>query len=73
MQLGQESNTGNWAATTGDEMNKKHESEFENVVKPLMKYMADNFHPHTKIIIDGTSAEVIEVISRTTTDQFIKD
>lgn len=54
-------------------MNKKHESEFENVVKPLMRYMADNFHPHTKIVVDGSSAEVIEVISRTTTDQFIKD
>ncbi|BBG58495.1 Uncharacterised protein [Providencia rustigianii] len=54
-------------------MNKKQDNEFEKVVKPLMKYMAENFHPHTKIVVDGSSAEVIEVISRTATDEFIKD
>ncbi|WP_368890394.1 hypothetical protein [Morganella morganii] len=54
-------------------MNQKHESEFEKVVKPLMKYLSENYHPHVKVIVDSSSAEVVEVHSSISTNDFIKD
>ncbi|NIH23398.1 hypothetical protein [Providencia heimbachae] len=54
-------------------MNKKHESEFENVIKPVMKYLAENYHPHVKVIVDGSSAEIVEVHSSISTSEFIRD
>ncbi|EOE5319655.1 hypothetical protein ACKGF9_001715 [Providencia rettgeri] len=54
-------------------MNNKDGSEFEKVTKPLMKYLAENYHPHVKVVVDSSSAEIIEVHSSISTDEFIKD
>lgn len=48
-------------------------SEFEKLAKPLIKYLNDHFHPHVKIIIDGTSAEIVEGQMAFTTEEYIKD
>nr|ELR5228783.1 hypothetical protein [Providencia rettgeri] len=53
-------------------MNSKDESEFEKVTKPLMKYLAENYHPHVKVVVDSSSSELIEVHSSISTDEFIK-
>lgn len=34
--------------------------EFEELVRPLIKYLAENHNPHTSIIITNTSAEIVE-------------
>ncbi|HHR6028531.1 TPA: hypothetical protein ACS70J_000758 [Providencia alcalifaciens] len=54
-------------------MTQKHESEFETAVKPLMKYLAENYHPHVKVVVDSSTAEIIEVHNSISTDEFIKD
>lgn len=46
---------------------------FERAVKPVMKYLAENHHPHTKIIIDSNIAELVEGIKTVVTDEFIVD
>lgn len=33
---------------------------FERAVFPAMKYLAENHHPHTKLIIESNIAEVVE-------------
>ena len=47
--------------------------DFENVVKPVMKFLAENHHPHTKILIDSNVAELVEGIKTVVTDEFIVD
>jgi hypothetical protein len=38
----------------------KDDKDFETAVRPLIKWMAENQHPHTKIIITSTGAELLE-------------
>lgn len=33
--------------------------EFEELVKPVIKYLCENWHPHAKIIITPTGAELV--------------
>jgi hypothetical protein len=48
--------------------------EFRKVVNPIIEYLnKDIFHPHVKIIIDCTSAELVEGICSEYTDKYIKD
>lgn len=48
-------------------------SSFEDVVKPAMKWLAENKHPHMSIIIESTRAELVEGVECVATDEFIKD
>lgn len=48
-------------------------NEFENLVKPLIKFLNDNWHPHTKIIIDLTSAEIVTGEESVYTEEYLKD
>lgn len=48
-------------------------TEFDEAVKPLIKFMAENYHPHTKLIVDCGSAELVEGVACERTDEFIKD
>lgn len=36
------------------------EPTLEDVVKPVIEWLATHHHPHTKIIIDSISAELVE-------------
>jgi hypothetical protein len=47
--------------------------KFEELVKPLIKYMAENHHPHTTLIIDSTHAELLEGLVVISTDEFLID
>lgn len=38
---------------------KEKVSEFKELASELVKFINDNFNPHTKIIIDCTSAEIV--------------
>ena len=40
--------------------NKQIVDDFTEIVKPLIKYMAENYHPHTTLIITSTNAELLE-------------
>lgn len=47
--------------------------EFEKLARPLIKYLSENHHPHTKIIIDSVSAEMVEGITAFNTNEYLKD
>ena len=39
--------------------------EFEKLMRPVMKYLCENHHPHVTIIVTGTNAELLEGIKST--------
>ena len=43
-------------ANRGDEPSDTQRRRFELAVEPLMRYMAQTHHPHTKCIVDANSA-----------------
>ncbi|EMA8584865.1 hypothetical protein U5E50_005165 [Escherichia coli] len=45
--------------------------EFELVVEPVMKWLAENHHPHTKVVIESGRAELLVSTMATVTDKFI--
>jgi hypothetical protein len=48
-------------------------AELEEASKPLIKFLAQNFHPHVKVIVDCGSAELLESSARIVNDEFIVD
>jgi hypothetical protein len=46
---------------------------FEDAVKPLMKWLCENTHPHTTAIVTGNIAELVEGLESVKTDEFIVD
>jgi hypothetical protein len=55
------------------EEEKMGEQTFEEAVKPLMKWLCENKHPHTTAIITGNLAELVEGVESVKTDEFIVD
>ena len=51
---------------------EKHE-EFERVVELMIACLNANCHPHTKIIIDHTTAELVEGVCTAHTEKYLKD
>lgn len=51
----------------------KEEVTFEESVKPLMKWLCENTHPHTTVIVTGNTAELVEGIQFIKNDEFIVD
>ena len=47
------------------EENKKEIKEFENLCRPLIKWLNDNYHPHVTILITPINAELLEGIQST--------
>ena len=41
-------------------LNETQIKEFEKISRPLIKFLNDNFHPHVKVVVDCTNAELIE-------------
>ena len=46
---------------------------FEDAVKPLMKWLCENTHPHTTAIVTGNLAELVEGVENVHTNEFIVD
>jgi len=53
--------------------NNEHHNEFERLVRPVMKWLAEKEHPHTAIIIECNSAQLIEGVAAFTDDSYIVD
>jgi hypothetical protein len=54
-------------------LTKQQIKEFEEAVKPLMKYLGENHHPHVTVIVDNGRAEILEGSASYVTDQYIGD
>ena len=52
---------------------EKQRKEFKEVVKPLMKFMNDNCHPHVTTVVNNTRAELSEGITVFVTKEYLKD
>jgi len=46
---------------------------FDEVVKPLMKWLSENNHPHMTAIVTGNVAELVEGVQNVRTNEFIVD
>ena len=46
---------------------------FEEAVKPLMKWLSENTHPHTTVIVKSNCAELVEGIKVIETNEFLID
>lgn len=51
----------------------KPSDEFVEKAKPLIKYLNDNHHPHTSIVITPTSVKLLEDLQAEYTHEFIND
>lgn len=54
----------------------KHEQPkqtFQQAAEPLMKYLAENHHPHCTAIVSSAYAELMEGIESHSTDEFLND
>jgi hypothetical protein len=47
--------------------------EFEKAVRPLMKWVAENYDPHTKILISYDKAEILQEKMGLPTEDYIQD
>ena len=54
-------------------MNEEQIKAFESAAKPLMKYLAENHHPHTSIILTSNTCEMVESKISILTDEFLVD
>lgn len=54
-------------------LTQEQKEDFEKVSKPLIKFLAENFHPHVTVIVKNNRAEILEGSSSIITDEFIKD
>ncbi|WP_318371996.1 hypothetical protein [Enterobacter sp.] len=48
-------------------------ASFEDVVKPVIKWLNENSNPHASVIIDSTSAELVTGEIGIHTEEFLKD
>jgi len=55
-----------------EEYNAQFEG-FEDVVKPVIKWMAENMHPHSMVVIDSLHAELLEGSKSVVTDEYLVD
>lgn len=49
------------------------EPTFEEVVRPVMKWLAENCCPHHKVIVDSTHAELVQGQMGFNTVEFVRD
>lgn len=47
--------------------------EFDELAKQMIKFLNDNCYPHVSVIVDCTSAELLEGVCAIHTEEFLKD
>lgn len=52
---------------------EKLAEEFEILARPLIKYLAENYHPHATILIDNIHAELLEGQMSFSTEEYLVD
>ncbi|WP_419236610.1 hypothetical protein [Serratia fonticola] len=53
--------------------NAQRQKGFEEAAKPLIKWLAENVHPHHTVIVTSNNAELLEGSMAFPTDEFLKD
>ena len=52
---------------------KEQEEQLEVASKPLMKFLAENFHPHVKVIVESDRAELLEASASIKCEDYVVD
>ena len=52
---------------------ERRRADFEGMARPLMEWLNKVGHPHMKIIIDCTHAEIVEGLNAFTTMEYVPD
>jgi hypothetical protein len=60
------------SAVEGQGITAQQREEFKQLTMPLIEWLNKNFHPHTKVIVDQTSAELSEGSIAHYTEDFLK-
>lgn len=53
--------------------NQEKFAGFDEAVRPVMKWLAENCHPHMKIVIESNVAELVEGQKIIVTDDYLVD
>jgi len=53
--------------------NQEKYTGFDEAVRPAMKWLAENCHPHMKIVIESNVAELVEGQKTLVTDEYLVD
>lgn len=56
-----------------DEWLSHRTESFDSVTRPVIKYLAENYSPHTAIIIENDRATLYEGRAGFTTDDYLED
>jgi len=51
----------------------EQKKKFDEIVRPLIKFLNDNCHPHVLVVIDSSSAELFEGLHIYYTKEFHTD
>ena len=54
-------------------LTKEQIIEFEQVSKPLVKFLNEHFHPHVAVIVGPTGAEITEGLAVVKIEEYLKD
>lgn len=54
-------------------MKKEKLEAFRKAAEPLVKYLCENHHPHTYVVVEPTGAELLEGSARVKIEEFILD
>lgn len=54
-------------------LTEKQKTDFEAAAIPMIKFLAENFYPHVKVIIESDSAEILESSAKIIDNNFIVD
>lgn len=54
-------------------LTEEQRKSFEEVARPLIKWLNENCHPHSIVEVTPVSAEVFESVTTCVTSEFIKD
>ena len=51
-------------------LNEEKKKEFEEIVKPVIKFLNDNCHPHAHVVIGNSTAELSEGVCCFRTEEY---
>lgn len=52
---------------------EEKDEKFEKAAEPMIKYLAENHHPHMQVLIDSTSAILLEQERMYTNSSYVVD
>ena len=54
-------------------LTEEERKAFAAAAEPLIEWVAQNCHPHTSVVLDANSAELLEGVAAHRTDKFLRD